>query len=307
MSRPLPNVSEAYYMLLQEEHQREMSSEVHLVPQSAALYNTVSSNQDSLGLMSKNAGYNTFNGKNSYNSNLNEMSSHHSSGDYPHNPSNGNSNYPPPRGTAARRQLFCEHCKITGHTIQKCYKLHGYPPGHRLYRGKRVAASVTQEQDCVSWLEDTHCSTNNQAPALALPTLNSEQYQQLMSLLSKQQSENNSSSPSVGSGFLAGKTFYFLTSFASGDWITDSGASDHITPNLGILTSVQKLDIPGFITMPNEKHSKIAHIGSVQLTPTLLLTNVLHVPDFQFNLLSVSKLCKQIVGKVIFTSTNCTL
>ena len=28
-SRPLPNVSEAYYMLLQEEHQREMSSEVH--------------------------------------------------------------------------------------------------------------------------------------------------------------------------------------------------------------------------------------------------------------------------------------
>jgi len=28
MSRPLPNVSEAYYMLLQEEHQREMSSEV---------------------------------------------------------------------------------------------------------------------------------------------------------------------------------------------------------------------------------------------------------------------------------------
>jgi len=36
MSRPLPNVSKAYYMLLQEEHQREMSSEVHLNPQSVA-------------------------------------------------------------------------------------------------------------------------------------------------------------------------------------------------------------------------------------------------------------------------------
>jgi len=59
--------------------------------------------------------------------------------------------------------------------------------------------------------------------------------------------------------------------------------------------------------MPNGKHSRIAHIGSVQLTPTLLLTNVLHIPDFQFNLLSVSKLCKQIAGKVIFTSTDCTL
>ena len=40
MSRPLPNVSEAYYMLLQEEHQREMSSETHIIPQSATLIRT---------------------------------------------------------------------------------------------------------------------------------------------------------------------------------------------------------------------------------------------------------------------------
>jgi len=43
MSRPLPNVCEAYYMLLQEEHQREMSSEVHLNPQSVA-FNSVTAN-----------------------------------------------------------------------------------------------------------------------------------------------------------------------------------------------------------------------------------------------------------------------
>ena len=59
--------------------------------------------------------------------------------------------------------------------------------------------------------------------------------------------------------------------------------------------------------MPNGKQSKIAHIGSVQLTPTLMLSNVLHVSDFQFNLLLVHKLCEQIIGKVIFTTTDCTL
>ena len=26
-----------------------------------------------------------------------------------------------------RSQLFCTHCKRTGHTIEKCYKIHGYP------------------------------------------------------------------------------------------------------------------------------------------------------------------------------------
>ena len=24
---------------------------------------------------------------------------------------------------------FCSHCKILGHTVDRCYKLHGYPPG----------------------------------------------------------------------------------------------------------------------------------------------------------------------------------
>ena len=59
--------------------------------------------------------------------------------------------------------------------------------------------------------------------------------------------------------------------------------------------------------MPNGKQSKIAHIGSVQLTPTLLLSNVLHVPDFQFNLLSVSKLCNQLASRIIFTPSDCIL
>jgi len=47
--------------------------------------------------------------------------------------------------------------------------------------------------------------------------------------------------------------------------------------------------------------------GTVQLTPTLQITNVLHVLDFQFNLLSVHKLCKQIAGQVTFTSSECTI
>ena len=304
MSRPLPNVSEAYYMLLQEEHQREMSSEVHMIPQSAALYNSCNNSQEPLGLMSKNPSHNLSGRTNSYKGHSFPHSNNNSSSDnYPHN------GYPP-RNMAVRKPLYCDHCKFTGHTIQKCYKLHGYPPGHRLYRGKRLAASVTQDQEGVSWLDDTHYNTSHQdsaKPALALPTLNSEQYQQLMTLLGQQQTENDSAGPSVGTGFLAGKSFCFHSSLANVNWVIDSGASDHITPNLEIFTSVQKLSMPGFITMPNGKHSRIAHIGSVQLSPTLTLTNVLHVPDFQFNLLSVNKLCAQVAGKVVFSSTDCIL
>ena len=187
MTRPLPNVSEAYYMLLQEEHQREMSSEVHMVPQSAALYNaSYHCQQDSLG---KNHGYNNPGKTASYRSNL---SGNNGYSCYPNNGNNsGNDSHSYSGSQLARnpvrKQFFCEHCKLTGHTIQKCYKLHGYPPGHRLYKGKRMAASVTQDQEGVSWLEEGQNNSSSHEPALALPTLNSEQYQQLMTLLSKQQ------------------------------------------------------------------------------------------------------------------------
>ncbi|XP_073025131.1 uncharacterized protein [Primulina eburnea] len=29
-----------------------------------------------------------------------------------------------------RDTLVCSHCDFTGHTVDKCYKLHGFPPGH---------------------------------------------------------------------------------------------------------------------------------------------------------------------------------
>ena len=62
-----------------------------------------------------------------------------------------------------------------------------------------------------------------------------------------------------------------------------------------------------FITMPNGKQAQIQHIGSMELVSGLILTEVLHIPDFHFNLLSVSKLTKQYSANVIFTPNVCLL
>lgn len=32
-----------------------------------------------------------------------------------------------------KQRPICTHCGIPGHIVQKCYKIHGYPPGHKLY------------------------------------------------------------------------------------------------------------------------------------------------------------------------------
>ena len=39
-----------------------------------------------------------------------------------------------------REKLVCTHCGLMGHTMDKCYKLHGYPPGYKT-RGKGIAVN----------------------------------------------------------------------------------------------------------------------------------------------------------------------
>lgn len=85
----------------------------------------------------------------------------------------------------------------------------------------------------------------------------------------------------------------------------DSGATDHITPHLHLVESYTPMRQGCFITMPNGKKVQIEHIGKVVLGTSLTLQDVLHVPEFQFNLLSASKLAKHLSTSIVFTPTSC--
>jgi len=98
-----------------------------------------------------------------------------------------------------------------------------------------------------------------------------------------------------------------MISFANKAWILDSGASDRITPDLSLLHDVKKVQTACYITIPNGKQALIKHVGSLTLAHGLTLDYVLHVPEFQFNLLSISRLTTQFVANVIFTPYNCLL
>jgi hypothetical protein len=76
-----------------------------------------------------------------------------------------------------RPTCTCTHCGVYGRTIEKCYKLHGFPPGFKFTKG-RPAANHSVHQ--VSNLESSsNLSTN--LPT-SLPIIQ-EQIQQLLALL----------------------------------------------------------------------------------------------------------------------------
>ncbi|KAL2900129.1 Retrovirus-related Pol polyprotein from transposon RE1, partial [Bienertia sinuspersici] len=103
---------------------------------------------------------------------------------------------------------------------------------------------------------------------------------------------------------LAGKLC--LVSYYGGKWILDSGATDHICSSLDMFDHyVPNSDLHNTIIIPNGSKVSVAHIGSVKVADHITLTDVLHVPDFQFNLISVQKLCRDMSCCLVFDKENC--
>ena len=83
---------------------------------------------------------------------------------------------------------FCTHCNFHGHTIEKCYKLHGYPPGYKPKQRSQPMARNSMQNVFANQVstqiasDDQHSNSGN--IGAFLNTLSTNQYQQLMAMLS---------------------------------------------------------------------------------------------------------------------------
>lgn len=77
---------------------------------------------------------------------------------------------------------------------------------------------------------------------------------------------------------------------SSDDWIVDNGASDHMTSYSDIMINPHAVEYPVHIILPDGSSKAVHTVGDVQLNEDLILKDVLYVPEFKYNLLSVSKL-----------------
>lgn len=75
----------------------------------------------------------------------------------------------------------------------------------------------------------------------------------------------------------------------STEWIIDSGAADHMVHSISLLIKITSV-AHVFVSLPNEESILVTHVGQVQLSYDLVLDNVLCVPSFSFNLISIGKL-----------------
>ncbi|XP_056688658.1 uncharacterized protein [Spinacia oleracea] len=169
MMSPLPTISKAYGLLLQEEQQKEVNSNrTHNMESTVFTASKFTDNRPYKSTYASNSG--NFGVQNA------------SSGNQQRN------------FTYSRNNLYCEHCKMKNHTVDKCWKLHGYPKDFK-GRGKRVAAAAQLEE---------FTEKENQVESdtgVVHATFTEEQYNQLLSFLNTQKTANqaeHSGSSSLG-------------------------------------------------------------------------------------------------------------
>ena len=210
-----------------------------------------------------------------------------------------------------RDRPICTHCGLIGHTVDRYYKLHGFPPGYKP-KGKAQAqmaqtspfqshstssSSFTEPLKGIHYFPYAATTTVGSSPPPV--SLSSDQVQQLIAYLSthiQQQAIDPLESPSTSGHSISQiygnncSTQFFPHPFIPSDaWVIDTGATHHVCCNISLF-SHSRLVHNTTVTLPNGHVVAINRVGSVRLSDTLNLDNVLFVPMFTFNLLSISAL-----------------
>lgn len=165
---------------------------------------------------------------------------------------------------------WCEHCKRPHHTKATCWKLHGKPADWVPRSQRNIDPSKSQASTI---------SDKNSSPTSAFSQAQLDQIVQSLSSSSSLMAHGISSSSSITEQNGSGES-----------WIIDSGASEHMTGAYNIFSTYTCFISPRTITLADGSVSPIFGIGTVILSPTLTLRNVLFVSKLAYNLLSISKI-----------------
>ena len=206
--------------------------------------------------------------------------------------------------------LFCDHCKKQGHTVDKCYKLHGYPPRQQQSfktRTSRFANNAWTEGDGQTEISEQSLNNSGLTTPITsaspitqpiLPGLDAEQSKQLLHFLANLHAnkqplgESSSSQKGFSTAYMAGihSTSFEYAGVANSIcctckldgkiWIVDSGASDHMVFDKTLLHNIRPLKDPILITLPNGNKVKVSQVGDLNIWRNLVLHHTLFVHIF---------------------------
>ncbi|XP_019155033.1 PREDICTED: uncharacterized protein LOC109151887 [Ipomoea nil] len=203
----------------------------------------------------------------------------------------------------------CTFCGMNGHTIEKCYKKNGYAPSW--VTGYKSKNKQSQEMQQPSTSSVNHISDTG---------LSVDQFQRLLTLLQNQNHGVSNAAVTVRPTGISPEFRETTEGHSKGIpipdihvntlssthmiWILDSGATDHITCSLQFFDKCCRIEGVS-VKLPNGEVVSVTRVGQIIFDKGLILENVLYIPSFTFNIVSVSKLARQSRCKLVMSVDCC--
>ncbi|KAK9741235.1 hypothetical protein RND81_03G091300 [Saponaria officinalis] len=209
----------------------------------------------------------------------------------------------------------CHHCNKKGHIKERCFKLHPelleqFHKG-RSGAGMKYSANQVGTNSIVDTPVDFEVGTEHQKID---PAFVSALYNEMMRMANSQiggQNNINSDTAAInfaGNTSLTTNAAHIHTNFHHMFyWVIDSGATDHMTCYKSLFTELRPLSKPVNVALPDGSIKVVKLAGDIAIHPKITLTNVLYLPDFRHNLLSVQRLLHASSLFMIFNPKNCIL
>ncbi|CAH9093344.1 unnamed protein product [Cuscuta epithymum] len=207
-------------------------------------------------------------------------------------------------------RVRCSYCQKPGHDYDNCFRRTGnYPewwhenPGkgrggrgrggtRRGGSGRGSGQGTAHAMHVGEYQGGEESAQGTKETALHVPGFTKEQWQTFLKLM-----ENCKNAP-VGEKLSGMKL--------DSEWLLDSGASYHMTGNNDVLMKMVRI-APVEVVLPNGERTKATHVGSVALSTSLTLFNVLLVHGLKCNLISLAKLIDNRKCDVFFTNDLCVI
>ena len=235
LMNPLPSVRQAYSFVCQEEKRRLLSATHTAVDSDSSTAMAVRSNKmknNSVGNARLDRSYRFYSGsQDSRRVDQNKRSL-----------------------GSFRGQPQCAYCGDMGHFVEKCYQLHGYPPGHP----KARIGSIFNLHKNTSVANQVSDGANKDDGKSVVTGISEAQLQQLLSLLND---KDGGTSSQTNTAVVKPS----LSKISSPHWIIDNGATDHISSSPKLLLHKDKnISLPP-ISLPSGEKANIVAKGSLSL------------------------------------------
>ncbi|XP_050211525.1 uncharacterized protein LOC126661707 [Mercurialis annua] len=282
---PLPPVNKVFSLAVQHERQSNVAVLINIEPN--VFYAKASTGN---GILPNpyvgNAGHNAGNVGNAGSSNSGYMKKSFNTGQKKYYNQSG---------------MKCTYCGLTNHTIDKCYRKHGYPPGFQS-KSKQAMSYANQVESVTSENTDNmnagmhNLTVDDNAMIQITPAEYESLKQQAQNFISSNQPQSHHLN-TISTSFKpipdeTGKLRLICSVYThlhKNTWIVDSGATDNIICSLSSFHTYKKVSNV-FVHLPNGQKIQVEHIGTIYLSKTFVLSNALHIPNFSFNLISTSQL-----------------